>query len=55
MLGNLWNEESVSVCQLEMMEKVRMMKHTAQVSLLEEWYEADREEKKREEKWKKDG
>lgn len=33
---------------------MRSMSHTAQVFLLEEWYEADREEKK-EKKDKKDG
>lgn len=37
-----------------MKEKMRSMLHTAQVFLLEEWYEADKEEKKKK-KNKKDG
>ena len=32
-----------------MKQKVRVMVRTAQVFLLEEWYEADKEERKKEE------
>ena len=37
-----------------MMKRVRLRIHTAQVFLLEEWYEADKEGKKKK-KSKKDG
>ena len=44
--GNYRMRDLFSFSQLGMKEMLRSLKHTAQVFLLEEWYEADREERK---------
>ena len=44
--GNLRMRDLFSFSQLGMKVMLISLKHTAQVFLLEEWYEADREERK---------
>lgn len=53
--GSFWNEGSVISQSARSEEKMTWRVHTAQVFLLEEWYEADKEEEKKKKKIKKDG